>query len=204
MIAALRRFANRRDPDEAKREYFMSSVAVSTPDGTPLNDGSTMVYGQVPDPRGIGSGAAKVETNGVAPVWLPTDAKSVRLAVIRPDFAPLFAGPFEPPFGDKLKHLALTLDRGFTASVVLVDEAGKPIAGTKLEAYYPGPPFVDGAKAARMEITTDAQGVATFEHIGATPLNIRLVYGNGGWLEVIKAPLDPGKPFRWTARRPKP
>ncbi len=204
VIAALRRFAGRRDPEEDKREYFMSSVAVSAPGGTPVNDGSTMVYSHAPAPRGTMLGAAKVETDGAAPVRFPIDAKSVRLAVVRPDFAPLFAGPFEPPFGDKLKHLALTLDRGFTASVLLVDKAGQPIAGTKLEAYYPGPPFVDGTKAARMEVITDANGLATFEHIGAAPLNIRLVYGNGEREEVIKAPLDPGKPFQWTVRRPKP
>lgn len=194
VIVALTRLAARPAPTD--RQWFMSKVQVSTEDGVSTSDGGTTVYGDAPTPTGVLQGAARVEREGVAPLWVPSDAKSVRVAAVRKDYAPAFAGPFAPPYEKSMASLQFQLTRGFSASVAVVDQAGKPLAGVKLEAYYREMSRLDSAKIGGLAATTDAAGLATFEHLGAAPVNIRHV-GKNGSEQMIKVSLDPKTPLRW-------
>ena len=181
-------------------------ATVSTEDGTPAVDDSATAY--ICESSGSNSsGTGAFGINQPGPVlfnshekgWFTlrprADSRTLSCAVTMRGYAAVFAGPFVPPFKE-LKNIHFTLRKGYTASVETVDEAGQPIAGARLEAYYPGPPQV-----ALGEAKTDASGTAPLEHVGEAPLNMR-AYVDGFQIDEIKnVRLDPAKPYRWTLKR---
>jgi protocatechuate 3,4-dioxygenase beta subunit len=143
--------------------------------------------------------AAHMEYDGSFPLSVASDARSVSLAIAKPGYATLFAGPFTPPIPEKLDALHPQLTRGYSASVRVLDAAGQPVAGAKLTGYYPGPPEVY-----MPVVITDGSGVAAIEHIGSAPLNMRVRAEGFQADEVTAIPLDAAKPYRWTLAKALP
>lgn len=143
--------------------------------------------------------AAHMEDDGSFPVSVTSNARSFSLAIAKPGYAVLFAGPFTPPIAASLDALHLQLSSGFTGSIRVVDESGQPVAGAKLNSYYPGPPAVY-----MPEVTTDGSGVAVIDHIGDAPLNIRIRAEGYQADEIAGIPLNAATPYRWTLLQAQP
>ena len=172
-------------------------VRVSAADGTLLGGDSTQVHVEQTFAQGGRMGGnIPVGGGGTAPVWINDDAPSAVLSAKSDGFATAYAGPFTPPAKEKLDAVSFRLERGFRAVIVTVDDAGRPIAGTRLTAYYPGPPQEDLGAA-----VTDAAGQAAFDHIGTAPLTVRASADGYASDTVDAIRLDPAKPYRWTLRR---
>ena len=131
--------------------------------------------------------------NGIFPVRLDEQTTSATLAVEQAGCAPTFIGPFDAANLDRLANVEVKLDRGYTATVQVVDAAGQPLAGARLRPYYPGPPVIN-----LPEIATDAAGDAKVEHLGQAPLNIRVLAEGFQGDEAAGLHLDPAKAYRWT------
>jgi len=171
-------------------------IAVSATDDEFMGDGGTIINEFSSGSSGSGLQSIKVEWQGTAPVWVRGGTQSLSLAAVRKGWAPAFAGPFQPPFDQKLKDLKLSLNGGAQASVEIVDEQGNPIAGAKLKGYYPGPPRVDCDA-----IATNNLGTATLEHIGSAPLNLQVSADGYQADEIDSIRFDPAKPYRWTLKK---
>ncbi len=179
-------------------------ATASTEDGAPAADDSATAYiyessgpnSDVTGGFGINQpGLIVNHQKGRFTIRPRADSRTLTCAVSMQGFAAVFAGPFAAPFTD-LENLHLTLRKGYAASIETTDEAGQPVAGARLEAYYPGPPQV-----AFGEVKTDASGAAGLEHIGEAPLNVR-AYVDGFQLDEIRnVRLDPAKPYHWTLKR---
>ena len=149
--------------------------------------------------------AALVGTDGMAPVWVYEDATRVMLAAAAEGYAPVFAGPFGPPLREHLAGVKLTLSRGRSGALLLVNEAGEPLAGAKLQVWYPGPPMIDGCRSTPDAFrTTDATGRAFLQHLGAAPLNVRAVADGYESDELTAFKPDPAKPYRWILKKAAP
>jgi beta-lactamase regulating signal transducer with metallopeptidase domain len=155
-------------------------------------------------PQNGGSGiriedSISVEADGNMFIGVRADSNTVSFAVAGEGYATVFAGPFAPPLKEKIVGIRFALTKGFSATIQTVDETGGPIAGAKIQAYYPGPPQVEFT-----EESTDASGAANLEHIGVSPLNVRV--GASGYQadEVSGIHLDPATPYRWTLKKATP
>ena len=172
------------------------AVSVSAADGTLLGGDSTQVHVEAASGTGMTGEAVPVEGNGTAPVWVNDDTTTVALAATSDGFATAYAGPFTPPTKEKLDAVRFRLERGFQAAVETVDDAGQPIIGTRLTAFYPGPPRLDLGTA-----TTNASGQAVFDHVGTAPLTMQ-ARADGYQSDTVAAiGLDPAKPYRWTLKK---
>ena len=152
-------------------------------------------------PNGSGSMDAtdNVDADGDVAFRVRSDSISASFAVVAKGYAITYAGPFTPPYKEKLDGIRFTLAKGYAATIQTVDETGKPIPGAKIEGYYPGPPlwyFPDAS--------TDVSGAAVLEHIGAAPLNLRVRADGYQADEVTGLHLDPATPYRWTLKKAQP
>ena len=187
-------------PTDAGR--FVNKGRVSMADGTPLGPGPITAHTNY-ETVGFSGGGAETVENGVfpldAPYDVPEDTTTLTVGVEQRGCAVVFAGPFTLANLDKAGRLEVKLTRGYGASVQIVDEAGRPIPGAWLQPYHPGPPVVELTKT-----RTDAAGNATIEHLGAAPLNLRVVADGFQADEAAGVHLDPAKPYRWTLKPATP
>ena len=183
-------------------ESFVAMV--STADGAPADDDSTTAYFyESPGPNQGSTSAVGISQPGLIvnhqkgrfTIRPKADSRTLSCAVTMQGYAATFAGPFTPPFRE-LENIHFTLHKGLTASIETVDETGKPIVGTLLRGYYPGPPRVDFG-----EVKTDTVGVGVLEHIGDAPLNVRVLADGFQGDELKNVQLDPAKPYCWTLKR---
>ncbi len=178
------------------------AVRVTAADGTLLGGDSTLIHAEQsfgpPNQIGVSTmgGNVSVEANGTAPIWIEDTATTAVMAAASDGFATAYAGPFTPPTKEKLDAVSFWLERGFRATVETVDDAGRPIAGTQVIAYYPGPPKMDLGAA-----VTDTAGHATFEHVGTAPLTIQASADGYEADTVTAAGLDPIRPYRWALKK---
>ena len=184
-------------PAEKVRPSRSYKTRVTAADGTLLGEDSTLVHiEQTLGPGGRINGTAKVESDGTAAVWIDTDASAAALAATSDGFATAYAGPFEPPADEKLRGVSFTLGRGLQVAFETVDEAGQPIVGARLAAYYPGPPRLELGQA-----VTNAAGCAVFEHVGTAPLTVQ-ASADGFAADTLTAThLSPSQPQRWVLRQ---
>ena len=136
---------------------------------------------------------------GTTIMRIPADVKDLSFAVTNQGYAPAFAGPFSPPLEEKLRGLHFTLTKGFTAEIQVVNEAGQPIAGARVQSIYSKPQFIDLG-----ETTTDGGGSVKFEHLSTVPIDIHVRADGYQTDELDGVQLDPAKPFRWTLKRAQP
>jgi len=183
-------------PSDVLQPEHLYDIAVSATNGEFTGDGGTTIEEYSSSGSGYSQQSIKIEWQGTAPVWIRGDDQSVILAAVRKGWAPTFAGPFQPPFDQKLKDLTISLDRGVQRSVIVVDEQGRPIAGAMLKAYYPGPPRIDCDA-----IATNDSGIGTLEHIASAPLNLQVSADGFQADEIDDIRMDPAKPYRWTLKK---
>ena len=163
-----------RESNPARKHTFVE-LKVVTEDGASLQEKSAMVYTHSTQGSGTIGGAARLE-DGIAPLHFDADATSISIAAVAEGYAPAYAGPYTPPEKHKMRDLQLTLTKGYSASIQVTNEAGQPIAGAKLQGYYPGPPEIDGSRLTGDSlVVTDSTGAGTLSHIAAAPLNIRII-----------------------------
>ena len=188
--------ARKTPPDGRIPETLYRCTALMA-DGSPLGSGKIDAhyftrYAQ----GGTLGGGVNVDEHGSIPVWIPTDAASASVAVVKEGCAVSFFGPFGASEIPRLQGWQFKLTRGFDAVIKAVDETGLPIAGARLQPYYPGPPEI-----VLPEQGTDAAGGALIQHVGEAALNVRIRADGFQADEAAGIHLDPAKPYRWTLKR---
>ncbi len=173
---------------------------VSVADGTFVDYSTVEVhYFESYGPDGNGSrsgGSGHADADGSISLWIGQGAARASYAVTKEGYATVYAGPFTPPTKEKIDGIHFVLTKGFSAAVVTVDEAGRPIAGARLQSYYPGRPMTKLA-----ETRTDAAGSSTIEHVGEAPVNVRVLADGFQADEVTGIHLDSSKPYHWTLKK---
>lgn len=180
------------------RDVFCQ-VIVSVVDGAEIGRGGAKVYLDAHNAGWSMGATINVQADGMAPIHIGPDAAAATLAVAKEGYATAFAGPFSPPFKEKIDGLHVALTKGFGATIQTVDEEGQPIEGAKLKGYYPGPPLVSFA-----DVITDASGESRVEHIGPARLDVRLNAEGYEADEIADIHLDAARPYRWILRRAQP
>ena len=183
-------------------KFFLTMVKVITEDGTAVGRDAGRIYTHHEAANGSGGASVGLDESGTAAVWVQEDSSMLAICAVKEGYAPAFAGPFAPPTREKMANLQLKLTKGFSASIQVHDDAGEPIAGATLQAYYPGPPAIDADRLTKDAFsTTDASGLALLTHLGTAPLNVR-VKADGFQADEVAAPrLDPARPYRWGLKR---
>ena len=176
---------------------------VSVADGT-FADFSTVEvhYSESYGPDGGGGRSWSfnhADADGSVNLNIEQGVTSASYAAVKEGYATVYAGPFTPPTKEKIDGLRFVLTKGFSAAIVTVDEAGQPIAGARLQSYYPGPPMTELAQT-----TTDASGRSVIEHIGEAPVNVRVRADGFQADELTGVHLDPAKPCSWTLKKAQP
>ena len=189
-------------PSPASHQNFINSGRVTMADGTPLGPEPITAYTHYVNGGNSGGGGEFVH-DGLfylnVPSDSPEDTTTLTVAVMQRGCAVAFVGPSTLETLDKLDCLEVKLTRGYTASVQIVDEVGRPIPGALLRPYHPGPPLVELA-----ETRTDAVGSATIEHLGEAPLNIRVLADGFQSDEATGLRLDPKQPYRLALKTTQP
>ena len=176
---------------------------VSVADGAFVDFSTVVVHrSESYGPNGGGGrtwGSNNADADGSVDLDILQGATSASYAVAKEGYATVYAGPFTPLTKEKVEGIHFVLTKGFSAAIVTVDEAGQPIAGARLESYYPGLPVTKLA-----ETTTDDSGNRIIEHIGEAPVNVRVLADGFQADEVTSIHLDPAKPYRWTLKKAQP
>jgi hypothetical protein len=178
------------------QEFSEIKLHVWTSDGTPPSPAFGYYHIEIGSGQTGEGGPFSDSASGTIAIPMASYASKASFAVVKEGYATAFAGPFTPPIQQKLDGCRFTLNRGSTASIEMVDEEGKPVAGATLKAYYPGPPLV-----VQSETTTNTAGAATFAHIGSAPLNV-LVHANGYQSdEISNLDFNTSQPYRWVLKK---
>ena len=186
------------------RPSISCRATVSVADGAFVDFSTVEVYhSESYGPDGGGGrtwgGSGTADADGSINLNIQQGATSASYVAVKEGYATVYAGPFTPPTKEKVDGIHFVLTKGFAAAIVTVDEAGQPIAGARLESYYPDLPTTKLANT-----TTDAAGSTTIEHIGEAPVNVRVLADGFQADEVTGIHLDPAKPYRWTLKKAQP
>ena len=187
-------------PDAHK--HFVNGGWVLMADGSPLGSDPITVHTHYVN-GGVSGGGDEIVQDGWfylnVPHDTPEDKPTLTLAVEKRGCAVAFAGPFPFETLNKLDRFEINLKRGYSVSVQIVDEAGRPVPGALLRPYYPGPPMVE-----LPDIRTDAAGSAIIEHVGEAQLNLRLSADGFQSDEETAIDVDPAQPCRFTLKPTQP
>lgn len=91
---------------------------------------------------------------------------TLRITVQAAGFAPGLFGPFEVSSGAPLANLDLALSKGYSGVFRLLDPQGRPLPGAKVGVSLQTP----GGGGTASDVVTDANGLATIDHVQALPL----------------------------------
>jgi beta-lactamase regulating signal transducer with metallopeptidase domain len=88
------------------------------------------------------------------------------------EYAPAFAGPFDPDPGEAIEEIELVLAEGFPGRIRTVDEDGQPIERTQIVGGYLWPD--SGSYHHTIKLITDPHGIATQEHAAEHMVNLQI------------------------------
>lgn len=157
---------------------------VRTADGSPLPVNSVWTFWSTPN---AGTSASiKISHDGSFSEKMKPG--EISLMLDPKGFAPTFAGPFMPDADGMIPPVQMVLQRGFSATIRVVDQSGKPITGAKVKSV-----FIEHLEAGQQTHTTGAYGTVSLAN-STSQIPIQFdVTADGFEFERQTVPLTDGK-----------
>ena len=160
------------------------SGTVHSADGSPLPVHEVWTF--LITPNAGTSGSIKISHDGTFSGKMKPG--EISLMLNPKGFAPTFAGPFTPDADGMIPPVQMVLQRGFTATIRVVDPSGKPIAGAKVKSV-----FIEHFEAGQQTHTTAADGIISLAN-STSQIPIQLdVTADGFEFERQTVPLAEGQ-----------
>ena len=149
-------------PEDEKIEV---AVTIRTEDGFPVPKG-TRVKARISKRRG--NYGYSLINDGHGRYTYLVEPGRLWIAATSQGYAPAGSGPFSCKSGEKLDVIEVILQRGFTASVRVVDSQGDAVPDAKVVAGF----LADRVTLDSRRLQTDENGVVVFSHCPELPLQM--------------------------------